>query len=45
MTIRELAEKTGLSMVAISNFRSGKDIRLSNFIKIAEALGLRLKLE
>jgi len=45
LTIRELAEKTGLSMVAISNFKAGNDIRLSNFIKIAEALGLKLKLE
>lgn len=45
LTIRELAEKTGLSMVAISNFKAGRDIRLSNFIKIANALGLKLKLE
>lgn len=45
LTIRELAEKTGLSMVAISNFKAGNDIRLSNFIKIAEALGLKVKLE
>ncbi len=45
LTIRQLAEKTGLSMVAISNFKAGKDIRLSNFLKIAQALGLKLKLE
>lgn len=45
ITIRELAQKTGLSMVAISNFKAGKDIRLSNFLKIVGALGLKMKLE
>lgn len=45
VTIRELAEKTGLSMVSLSNFKSGKDIRLSNFLKIAKALGVKLRLK
>ncbi len=45
MTIRELAESSRLSMVSISNFKSGKDIRLSNFIRIAAALGLKLKIQ
>ena len=44
MTIRELSEKTGLSMVAISNFKAGKDIRLSNFLKIAKAIGLNVSI-
>lgn len=44
MTIRELAEATGLTQVSISNFKSGKDIRLSNFLKIVKALGLNLKI-
>jgi len=45
ITIRQLAEQTNLSMVSISNFKAGKDIRLSNFLKIAAALGLKLKLQ
>lgn len=45
MTIRELAQRTGLSMVSISNFKAGKDIRLSNFLKILSVLGIKMKLE
>lgn len=45
MTLQTLAHRTGLSMVSISKFKSGKDIRLSNFVKIAKALGLKVKLE
>ena len=44
MTIRELSEKTGLSQVSISNFKAGKDVRLSNLLKIISALGIRLKI-
>jgi DNA-binding Xre family transcriptional regulator len=44
MTIRELAEKTGLTQVALSNFKTGGDIKLSNLIKIANALGLRIRM-
>ncbi|HBF13058.1 MAG TPA: hypothetical protein DDW49_06690 [Deltaproteobacteria bacterium] len=44
-TIRELAHLTQLSMVSISNFKAGKDIRLSNFLKIAKALGLIIKIK
>lgn len=44
MTLRELAEKTGLTQVAISNFKTGGDIKLSNLIKIASALGLKMKM-
>ncbi len=45
MTIRELAQRTGLSMVSISNFKAGKDIRLSNFLKILSVLEIKMKLE
>lgn len=45
MTIRELAEKTGLTQVSISNFKAGNDIRLSNFIKIVGAVGMNLKIK
>lgn len=45
MTIRELAEATGLTQVSISNFKAGKDIKLSNFVKIVRALDVNLKLE
>lgn len=42
MTLRTLAEKTGLTQTAISKFKAGGDIRLSNLIKIARALGLMI---
>lgn len=42
MTIRMLAEATGLTQVAISNFKAGGDIRVSNLIRIARALRMRL---
>lgn len=45
MTIRELAESSGLTQVSISNFKIGKDIRLSNLLKIIKALGLCIKIE
>ncbi len=45
ITIRELAHQAGLSMVSISNFKAGKDIRLSNFLKILSVLGIKMKLE
>ena len=44
MTLLKLAHQTGLSMVTLSNFKSGKDIRLSNFLKITEALGIGVKI-
>lgn len=44
LTIRELSEKTGLSMVSISNFKTGKDIRLSNFLKILKGLELKFSI-
>lgn len=44
ITLRELSHATDLSMVALSNFKAGNDIRLSNLIKICEALELKIKL-
>jgi DNA-binding Xre family transcriptional regulator len=45
MTMRTLAEKTGLTQTSLGKFKAGGDIRLSNLIKIANALGVRLKIE
>ena len=46
LTLRELSQKTGLTEVALSNFKLGKsDMRLSSFFKITSALGLKLKLQ
>ncbi len=45
MTLRELSQKTGLTQVSLSHFKSGKDIRLSNFLKIAEALDLKVTIQ
>lgn len=45
MTLREISEKTGLTQTSISNFKAGNDIKLSNLIKIAKAVGLSLKIE
>lgn len=42
MTLRKLSELSGLTQVALSNFKSGTDIRLSNFIKLADVLGLKI---
>ncbi len=45
MTLRELSEKSGLTQMAISNFKTGKDIRLSSLIQISKALGIRVILD
>lgn len=45
MTLRELSEKTGISQVALSQLKKGRDMRLSNLFKILKALGMILKLE
>lgn len=44
MTNRELAESTDLTQVTVGNFKAGKDIKLSNLIKIIQALGLDMKI-
>lgn len=44
MTLRQVSDKTGLTQAAISNFKAGSDIRLSNLIKIANALDLKVTL-
>lgn len=43
-TLRSLAEQCDLTQVALSRFKSGGDIRLSNFLKLAEALNLEVTL-
>lgn len=45
MTMRELAGAAGLTQVTLSNFKAGGDIRLSNLIKIAKAVGLNVMLK
>lgn len=45
MTIRELSEASGLTQVSISNFRSGKDVRLSSLLKLVKALGMSLRIK
>ena len=46
-SVRELAREVGISATTIQNLRSGKqnDIRLNNFMGIAEACGYHLVLE
>lgn len=44
MTLREVAEQSGLSQVSISNFKAGRDIKLSSLLKIAKVVGLKLRL-
>lgn len=44
LTLRQLAEKTTLSPVSLSNFKAGKDIRLSNLIKICQTLKLKISI-
>ena len=47
VSIRKLAERAGLSKNAVQKLRSGesKDIRLSNFLKIAAVYGWQITLE
>lgn len=40
MTQKELADRSGVSVRSIQMFEQGKDIQLSNFIKIVDALDL-----
>lgn len=44
MTMRELSALTGFTQASLHHFKNSQDIKLSNFIKIARALGLRIKL-
>lgn len=44
MTLREVAEQSGLSQVSISNFKAGRDIKLSSLLKIAKVVGLKIRL-
>lgn len=45
LTIRQLADMTGLTQLSISKFKSGKDIKLSNLMKVAQVLGRRIVIE
>jgi hypothetical protein len=45
LTIRQLADMTVLTQLSISKFKSGSDIKLSNLMKVAHALGRRLIIE
>lgn len=45
LTLRQIAEASGLTQVSLSNFKAGKDILLSNFIKIVQAAGIEIKLK
>lgn len=42
MTLREISERSGLTQAAISNFKSGTDIRLSTLLKLCQAVNLKL---
>lgn len=45
ITLRELSKRTNLTQASLSRFKTGQDIRLSNFLKIVEALGLQIFLK
>ncbi len=45
MTLREVAEKSGLTQVSISNFKAGNDIKLSSLLKIAKVVGVKVRLD
>ncbi len=44
VSLATLAQQTGLSQVSLNNFKAGRDIRLSNLLKIAKALGIKVTL-
>lgn len=45
LTLRQLADMTGLTQATLNNFKAGKDVRLSNFLNILKALNLKIKIE
>jgi ribosome-binding protein aMBF1 (putative translation factor) len=47
LSVRQLAKETNISPSVIQNIRSGKqkDMKISNFLQIAQACGYRLILE
>ncbi|OGQ22027.1 MAG: hypothetical protein A3I05_01265 [Deltaproteobacteria bacterium RIFCSPLOWO2_02_FULL_44_10] len=45
MTLRKLADKSDLSQVSLSKFKTGNDIRLSSLLRILKALGLKITIE
>jgi len=45
MSQENLAEKVGKKRTYISRVENGEDIRISNFIQIANALGLNVDLK
>lgn len=42
LTLRAVAEQSGLTQVSISKFKAGGDIKLSSLLKIIQAVGLKL---
>lgn len=42
LSLKKVAELTGLSQVSLSNFKAGNDIRISTLLKIAKALGIKI---
>lgn len=44
LSLKTVAELTGLSQVSLSNFKAGKDIRFSTLLKLTKALGIKVSL-
>lgn len=44
LSLKTVAELTGISQVSLSNFKAGNDIRISTLLKIARALGIKVLL-
>jgi DNA-binding Xre family transcriptional regulator len=42
MTLKKLAEQTGLSQVSLRKIRQGNDLRVSSLLAIAHALDLKV---
>lgn len=45
VSLAMVAQQAGLSQVSLSNFKAGGDIRLSNLLNIAKALGIKLTMK
>lgn len=45
LTLREISERCGLTQVSLSRLKQGQDIRLSNLIRITDAIGMKLTLK
>lgn len=45
LTLREVAERSGMTQMALHNYKKGTNIRLNNFLSLLEVLNVKMVLE